>query len=296
MARSIGVHLCLILCGLLPSFMVFAWQAPHDPYPGWYYKKGGEVVESEKEMETEPQPIKPELAAVEKPRYILPAVPELPPLPSREELWQLHPVQFQKMVRDYRQKAIHTMRPEDVRDALIIQDVASDKAGAYTGLHSLVLASTPDLNAMREYPTVKAGRAALVRDRENEIAGYIASQKSNYGLLYFTQQNCSFCDVQAEIIRKFLAKHGWEISVLDKDQNPMLALKFDVDIAPMVFVIKRNTPNKLVVANGVTALAKMEQNIYYGIRFLDGDVRPEQFLTRQSRVGGSFDPLGGLKK
>jgi len=57
-------------------------------------------------------------------------------------------------------------------------------------------------------------------------------------------------------------------------------------------IIRRGTPQRMVIATGVEAYPNLAQMAYQAVRLLRGDIRPEQFLTGPGEEDGFFDALG----
>ena len=47
----------------------------------------------------------------------------------------------------------------------------------------------------------------------------------------------------------------------------------------------------MIIASGVEAYPNLAQMAYQAVRLLNGDIRPEQFMTGAGEEGGFFDAL-----
>ena len=80
------------------------------------------------------------------------------------------------------------------------------------------------------------------------------------------------------------------------DQNPSLAARLGVDTTPSLILIKKGNEGYIPVSTGVTTLEDMEQKLYRGIRFLNGETTPESWSLYGFQKGQGFDtgvPSGG---
>ena len=78
---------------------------------------------------------------------------------------------------------------------------------------------------------------------------------------------------------------------MDIDRRPDLKSRFGVEVTPTTMVIRRNSAQRMVIANGVEAYPNIIQTAYQAVKLLSGDIRPEQFLTGAGEEDGFFDAL-----
>jgi conjugal transfer pilus assembly protein TraF len=72
---------------------------------------------------------------------------------------------------------------------------------------------------------------------------------------------------------------------------PDVAQRFGVEVTPTTMIIRRNSQQRMVIANGVEAYPNLAQMAYQAVRLLTGDIRPEQFMTGAGEEDGFFDAL-----
>ena len=80
------------------------------------------------------------------------------------------------------------------------------------------------------------------------------------------------------------------------NQNPELAARLGVNTTPSLILIRKGNEGYIPVSTGVTTLDDMEQRLYRGIRFLNGETTPENWSLYEFQKGQGFDtgaPLGG---
>ena len=134
---------------------------------------------------------------------------------TAEDLWNMHPDDFQALLTDFQKKAVWKPTPENVKDYYYIQDIARRKALAFTNVTGYVMQTSPELSLDKAYPAVTPGRNAMVRSREGEVEERILKAKEDYGLIFFYSPTCRYCTEQEKIMRFFEGKYGWEIKRID---------------------------------------------------------------------------------
>ena len=238
----------------------------------WWYqdppKEGG------KEKKKEPE-------AGKKPRRI-PVMKDY----TQEQLWKMHPDDFQELLMDFQKKAVMQLTEESVNEYLVMQEIASRRSLAYANVAAYVQQKNPQL-AVPEYSLATPGKVASTRMQNGEIEGRIRAAKDDYALLYFYSPECEFCRAQDGILRYFQEKYGWEIRPYEISSG--LAFRLNVTVAPSTVLIYRNSRDYIPVSAGVMSLADIEQRLYRGIRALAGENSPRNFSLYEFQKGGSFD-------
>ena len=120
---------------------------------------------------------------------------------------------------------------------------------------------------------------------------YLRSHGPEFALVMFSRTSCGYCRVQWPILQRFQEETGWQIIREDLDRRPELGARFGVEVTPTTMVIRRNSAQRMVIANGVEAFPTLIQTAYQAVKLLSGDIRPEQFLTGAGEENGFFDAL-----
>jgi len=227
--------------------------------------------------------------------------PMPPPLPSLadysiEQLWEMHPDDFQDLLLEFQKKAVQRPTEENVHDYLTMQDLARRKAAAYANVASYVIQKYADLDVGREYPVAAPGVVARVKMQKEEISATIRDAAADHALLYFASQDCSYCQEQQQILRYFTDRYNWQIKEIDVDAKPAIAARFGIRTTPTLLLIARNRPDYLPVASGVVALDELERSLYRSIRMLNGQITPQEYSVYDFQKGGGLDPESILKK
>ena len=205
---------------------------------------------------------------------------------TREQLWRMHPDDFQELLMDFQKKAVMQLSEESVNEYLVMQDIASKRSLAYANVAAYVQQKNPELG-VPEYSVAAPGMAASTRMRNDEIEGRIRAAKDDYALLYFYSPGCEFCKAQDGILRFFQDKYGWEIRAYEL--NSALASRLNITIAPSTVLIYRNSRDYIPVSAGVMSLSDIELRLYRGMRLLAGENSPQNFSLYEFQKGGSFD-------
>ena len=262
-----------LLCGF--SFLARAAAEGPDYYrdakKGWWWYQNPPKEEQKKE----------EHKKEKKPR-------ELPSLSNytKEELWKMHPDDFQELLLEFQKKAVMDLSEESVRDYLVMQDIASKRSLAYANVAAYVQQKNPELG-VPEYSLATPGMVASTRMRNNEIERRIREAKDDYALLYFFSPGCEYCRAQDGILKYFRDKYGWEIR--SYEITGTLAARLNVTVAPSTVLIYRNSRDFFPVSAGVMSLDDIEERLYRGIMFLSGENSPRDFSLYEYQKGGSFD-------
>jgi conjugal transfer pilus assembly protein TraF len=227
--------------------------------------------------------------------------PMPPPLPSladysTEQLWDMHPDDFQDLLMEFQKKAVQRPTEENVHDYLTMQDLARRKAAAYANVASYVIQKYVDLDVGREYPVAAPGVVARVKMQKEEISATIRDAAADHALLYFASRDCSYCQEQQQILRYFTDRYGWQIREIDVDAKPAIAARFGIRTTPTLLLIAQNRPDYLPVASGVVALDELERSLYRSIRLLNGQITPQEYSVYDFQKGGGLDPESILKK
>ncbi|WP_169309199.1 conjugal transfer protein TraF [Desulforhopalus sp. IMCC35007] len=281
-----GLLFCLVLC------LIFKTSAEagentfyHDSKHGWFWYEDPPPEQEKEVQEIDQQPV----AAT---RHI----PSLDTY-SIEELWNMHPDDFQQLLNSLQKKAVQTPTEQNILEYLTMQDTARRKALAYTNATMYVTQKYGELfNVNHVYPTAGPGVTARVTMQQNEISQTISRANNDHALIFFVAPGCGFCEKQAGILSYFVDKYGWPIKTVDISQNPGSAARFNITITPTLLLIKKGQDNYMTVASGVIALTELERKLYRAIRLLQGNTQGDNFLMYDFQKGSAFDPPSILEK
>jgi len=239
---------------------------------GWWWYKKQNTEKKKKEKPKRPKHAPPSLR-----NYTL------------QELWNMHPDDFQKLLNAFMKKAVQKPTERNIMEYLIIQDIARRKALAFAAVESFVLQKHPELSTAALYPVAAPGRASYNRIITQEIQQTIENAKNDFGLIMFVRQGCGYCMAQASILKYFVNKYRWPVRTLDVQTYPYLAARYNVTITPTIIVVYRKTGKAMPVSAGVVSLTTLEERLYRAIRYLKGEITPEEWFTHNFEKGTAND-------
>ncbi len=269
---------------LIPCFSLFiltptlpAVQANDDTDKvGWWWYEMEPAPEEERATEDE---------------KILPSLSNF----TVEALWNMHPDDFHELLTGIHKKAVKTLKEADVKDYLVIQDIARRKALGYANVASMVVQKYPSLSLEADYPTNIPGQNAKTQQQISEIKTVIGEAQDDFALIYFYSPSCHFCDAQNKILQLFQTKHPWRIKGVNIANNPKIAENLGVHAVPYLVLLSKKTKKSLPIAAGVITLKELETRLHRGIRLLNETITPEAFSMFDFEKGGGFDVTAPLK-
>ncbi len=293
--NTVGRWMCCWLMVITITSIALAEEAPESPTPapafyektkeGWFWYHDP-PPEAPKQVDTSQAVITREAG----PKAFETKNPSMENY-SIEEIWNLHPDEFQGLLNGVHKKAVQTPSEKNVLEYLIMQDVASRKSLAYANASRFVAQKYSQMfTANRDFPTTAPGISAKQQAEQREISGFIQEAKDDHALLFFVSQSCSFCEKQAAILAYFVERYGWQIKPVDIGQDTTLAARFNVTTTPTLVLIKNGSEQSMPVSVGVVSMSDLEKKLYRAIRYLNGDTNIENFETYDFQKGGAFDP------
>lgn len=255
-----------------------------DVMRGWWWYE----PEPPKQDEKEKNPVE---KKNEKQGRVLPSLKEY----STEQLWNMHPDDFQPLVKDFLKKAVQYPTLENVRDFYVMVDISRMKAHVFQNVAGAVWQQYPEFSLNADLPTSAAGRMAKVRMQKGEVRSKILDGAHEFALIYFYSEKCEFCKAQDKIMNSFVKEYGWEIKRLEINENPELAARFDVKITPYLLLIYRDSKDYFPVSIGVSSREEIEERLYRGMRLLSGEISPESYTMFDFQRGGKMDPSGYIQ-
>lgn len=227
-----------------------------------------------------------------------PASKKLPSLSDHtiEDLWNMHPDDFQALLTEFMKKAVMNPTVETVREYYVMQDIARRKSLAFANVAATVMQTHPEISMAGAYPITTPGQNARVRLQSGEIGAKIRASEDEFAILYFFSPTCEYCKAQSNILAFFTEKYGWQVKPINIERDPNLAARFNVHTVPYLLLIYKHKRDYIPISVGVIALSEMEKKLYRGIRLLSGEITPEEFSLYEFQRGGPSDPESLLRK
>jgi conjugal transfer pilus assembly protein TraF len=228
----------------------------------------------------------------------LPVIRPVPVLSqySTEQLWDMHPDEFQALLMEFQKKAVQRPTEANVLEYLTMQDLARRKAAVYANVASYVVQKHAGLDLGRDYPVTAPGVVARVKMQKDEITATIQAAAEDHALLYFFSPECPYCQEQQQILRFFTDQYGWQVKGIDVEENSRAAARFNITVTPALLLIRKGREEYIPVASGVVALEEMERRLYRSIRLLNGKITPQGYSVYDFQKGGGLDPESILQK
>lgn len=239
----------------------------------WWYEKEPEKPKEEEKEEEKPVERK------------LPSLSDY----TTEELWNMHPDDFQALLMEFMKKAVQYPTVENVTEYYTMQDIARRKALAFTNVASYVMQTNPQLNVGKDYPIVHPGKTAMVGQQSTEIENTIKNAKDSFALLYFYSPDCPYCKAQSGINKFFIQKYNWQIKEIDINEHRNLASQFAVSTTPTMILIYKYSQDYMPISVGVTSMDDIEIKVYRSMRLLRGEITPEEYSLYEFQKGSTFD-------
>lgn len=215
---------------------------------------------------------------------------EMPPPPAAERLIAMHPKDLEQLLESYKDYAIWKQTPESVQWYYQVQDAVRLKSRAFMNVTEMVMLENPQLNMQTEYPTNPVGQAARYKARLDEIEARLHAERDQVALIMLSQDGCEYCEAQRGILKYFQSKYGWDVREMDVREHPEAMARFGTEYTPTTIVIFRGRADWQPVALGVETLERVEESTYRAIRYVNGEVTPEQYTLEARHDGGIYDP------
>jgi conjugal transfer pilus assembly protein TraF len=207
------------------------------------------------------------------------------------DLWNMYPDDFQELLNTFMKKAVQNPDEKNVMDYLIMQDIARRKSLAFASVMSYMDQKNQELGTQSVYPVTAPGQSALVSIRVREQEETIISGREQFALIMFTRQGCEFCESQKSILEFFINKYGWPVRTLDMDEYPDMATRFDVTMTPSIIIVDKNSGKSMPISVGVISMSDLALKLYRSIRYMRGEIEPQQWFMHDFEKGKSNDPL-----
>ena len=206
-----------------------------------------------------------------------------------EQIWEMHPDQFQEFAEVLKKKAVQNPSEENVKEYFEVQEIARKKALAFANVAQYVWQKYPELTTKKDYPITTPGNLARMAQITEERQRTLRDNRDDFALIYFQRPDCSYCDEQVRILDWFTNETGWTVKRVNTQENPGLAAKFNVEITPTLILIQKGNQEYLPVSAGVISADEIEDKAYRAIRLLKGEISPEEYSLYEFQKGGGFD-------
>lgn len=207
-------HLSLAALLMLPTAFVAADMSFYNERSreGWFFYDDPEPEVEEELVE----PPKPEPAPPAK------SDPAPPPGPV-----PLSAAWLKEHMPKYLNRAVDTADPEDIKQYLILQKIAMDKADKFSFVSQSVVQANPmlDANANRSLSTFGSRAKEQEAGRNTDLM--MAELAQQAGLIMFFRSDCTACMQEVPIIKAMSNKYGFTVKAISLDGLPLPGNPFD---------------------------------------------------------------------
>lgn len=217
---------------------------------------------------------------------------ETPPqAQSTPDPWQMTAEEFKKHMDEVRNLAVVFPTEENVYELLKLEEVARKKSLAFTAVRTLMLQKHPELSVDSESPMPGPGLRAARYDRKAEQEAVIESASQDFAIVYLGENQCALCNAHEKTLDMFEERHpGWEVRRLTAGQYPALIENAGVTSIPFTLLVNKEGKHMPLGAGAMT-ITGLKETLYKSIRYMRGEVAPEQYLLKDYQTGGPRDPL-----
>lgn len=92
----------------------------------------------------------------------------------------------------------------------------------------------------------------------------ILQHKNDFGLIFISNNNCSFCVEQEKVLSIFEQKYSWLIQKYDVflNKKEIEGIGQDIKLTPTIFLITKEEKKILVVSEGYISMNNLELSLF----------------------------------
>jgi len=206
-----------------------------------------------------------------------------------KQLYNMYPDKFQAILKRALKQAVQYPTVKNVKQYLILQDIARRKAAEYTNVVTYVTQNNPSLSLLKDYPNATPGintRRGQMYEENREVLSKAAGK---YGLLFFVKDKCPYCNRESGIVKYLEDKYNWDVVTINISKQPHAASVFKVKYVPQLVLVDRQSGKWIDAGNGVLAENQLENRLYRGVRYFQGKIDPKNWNIYDFQRGGGFD-------
>ena len=208
-----------------------------------------------------------------------------------DDLWNMYPDDFQELVELIKKKAVQYPTKDNVKDFMFLQDIARRKAVAFAGVFTYVAQNSHELTTKDVYPITRPGQRARVSNIMQEKNNIIQVAGEDFAMIMFFSDNCNYCHAQLPILQYFMDNFKWPVRMVNIDENPNIAARFNVLTVPQIILIYKKTGDYMPISTGVISLSELKTKLSRSIRLMRGEITPQQWFLYKFEKNKSADPL-----
>ena len=180
---------------------------------------------------------------------------------------------LRKNLEKYRDQAIDAPSPENVSAYFYLQRVMMDKAHRFTDVAHEVVISDPRLDENVRRPISSFAVQAANREASKTSQDSLTLVAKSTGILFFFRSDCTYCHLQAPLLKVLEDRYGFKVYPVSLDGLPMpgwlysdfhhdqgQAAQLGVQATPSLFLL--NPPGKVLpLSQGILSLDDLTNRI-----------------------------------
>ena len=255
----------LLTLALLPIGLPFA-KITDSKQEGWFWYKYEKPEEKEKKKKEDKK--KEQTQEVKEP-------PKVSVFLTDDELKKLDVDTFQKHHEWALKNAMSNPTKENILYYLKVKEIMETRSAEFANLVNFY--EMQALQKERSQQELALYREAQSEERRRFINKIIEENREDFAILFFKRDDCQYCQAQKQILDSFMATYNFNVVPVDIVLNPQVAKKFNVTAVPTLVLIYRKSKEPFYVALGVISLSDLTNRVIFGIRYLKGEVKPQDW-------------------
>ncbi len=184
-----------------------------------------------------------------------------------------------ELVNEYKKELenrLHTAWVEpsfkNVKSYQELQKDMMDRAENFSEMWMNVLYNTPHLDHTLITPVNHKSRHLYFDQKKQNTTEIIQNLSNEYGLFFFFDSQCRYCQEFAPIVQLFSKVYNWEVIPITADggnlkefprplENNGIINKWKIDVFPSLFAVNPNTEDVIPIAYGMASLDEIETRI-----------------------------------
>jgi conjugal transfer pilus assembly protein TraF len=176
----------------------------------------------------------------------------------------LSTAEMRDLLEDVKDYAIQHPTFDNVKDYMVLQAVAMERATRFQQAWAEVLNENPVLDENAKRPATAVVSGMMVVQRRDDEKAAIESMRRDMGILFFYSDDCPYCDKQQEILANFVNRRGWEnVTGINISKEPKLIEEYGIQLVPDLWVVGnvKGEIRKRRISAGVSTGADIERGI-----------------------------------
>ncbi len=154
----------------------------------------------------------------------------------------------------------------------VLQKDMMDRAEYFSEMWMKVLYNNPHLDHTLVTPVNHKSRHLYFNQKKQQITETIQNLAGEYGLFFFFDSQCRFCQEFSPIVKLFSQIYNWEVLPITADggglaeyprplENNGIISKWKIEGFPALFAVNPNTSDVIPIVYGMTSLDEIESRI-----------------------------------